>query len=198
MAKLSEVFNIEGIRFKKEDWNKIHIFKVGDFWRAYEWSAWLISVITYNDKVREQTKDRRPLHVTRMARTDTDGTYCFVGFPIKSIEKYIPQRLNYQDIDDKHAIVTIDLPQPTDGSEVTYERLNDAMEKWKDGVAIKENKKKPEKAPKPAPENAGHVPFAGIRAGIIGQIMSYPLGERTPSDNFQFIASLQQQIATIL
>lgn len=25
---------------------------MGDFWRAYEWSAWLISVISYNDNVR--------------------------------------------------------------------------------------------------------------------------------------------------
>lgn len=60
---------------------------MGDFWRAYEWSAWLISVISYNDNVRMTTKDRKPIHVTRMRRTDIDNaTYCFVGFPVKSVE----------------------------------------------------------------------------------------------------------------
>ena len=42
MAKLSEVFNIERDRQDKDKWNKIHLFKMGDFYRAYEWSAWLI------------------------------------------------------------------------------------------------------------------------------------------------------------
>jgi hypothetical protein len=42
---------------------------MGDFYRAYEWSAWLIVAITYNDRVRKETKDRKPTHRHR-PRTD--------------------------------------------------------------------------------------------------------------------------------
>lgn len=57
MAKLEDVFVVEAERRESEKWSKIHLFKMGDFWRAYEWSAWLIAVITYNEKVRMTTRD---------------------------------------------------------------------------------------------------------------------------------------------
>ncbi len=123
MASLTEVFAIESDRATSDKWNKIHLFKMGDFWRAYEWSAWLVSVITFNDEVRMATKDRKPLHVTRMERTDIEGTYCFVGFPVRSLEKFIPTRENFESIDDKHVVVTITLPQPTDGSELSEDYI---------------------------------------------------------------------------
>ena len=69
---------------------------MGDFYRAYEWSAWLISVITYNDKVRNQTRDRRPLKISHKQLVNSPTTFCFVGFPIKSVEKFIPTRENFE------------------------------------------------------------------------------------------------------
>lgn len=39
MAKIADVLQIERNRTDKSEWNKIHLFKMGDFWRAYEWSA---------------------------------------------------------------------------------------------------------------------------------------------------------------
>ena len=197
MASLTEVFAIESDRATSDKWNKIHLFKMGDFWRAYEWSAWLISVITYNDAARQATKDRKPLHVTRMERSDIDGTYCFVGFPVRSLEKYIPTRENFESIDDKHVVVTITLPQPTDGSELNEELLVTAINQWREGIELK---KKKDKADKAADDATGamaenHRPTGG---GILSQIMAYPLSERTAIENIQFIQSLKQQLATIL
>lgn len=196
MANLVEVFTQEWDRENPAEWNKIHLYKIGDFWRAYEWSAWLISVISYNDNVRMTTKDRKPLHVTRMRRTDVeDATYCFVGFPVKSVEKYIPKRETFESVDDKHVVITITLPTPTDGSEVTFERLKEAVEKWKENYDIKVQKPKKEK-PSAAPG-----PMAVARptgAGILAQIMAYPLAERTAVDNIAFISSLKNQITAIL
>ena len=196
MANLVEVFTQEWDRSNPAEWNKIHLYKMGDFWRAYEWSAWLISVVTYNEKVRMATKDRKPLHVTRMRRTDIDNaTYCFVGFPVKSVEKYIPERETFESVDDKHVVITIALPTPTDGSEVTFERLKEAVEKWKENYDIKVQKPKKEK-PSAAPG-----PMAVARptgAGILAQIMAYPLAERTAVENIAFISSLKNQITAIL
>ena len=194
MASLSEVFNIEVNRKEPKEWNKIHLFKMGDFWRAYEWSAWLIAVITYNDEVRMATKDRRPLQVTRMNRTDIEDTYCFVGFPIRSLDKYIPTRENFEGSDDKHVVVTITLPKTKDGSEITYERLSDGFNKWKNNIEIKQKKNKTENQPAAAAVPA--APASG--GGILSQIMAYPLSERTAIENIQFIQSLKQQLSAIL
>lgn len=163
---------------------------MGDFWRAYEWSAWLIAVITYNDEVRMRTKDRKPLHVTRMRRTDIEGTYCFVGFPIKSVEKYIPQRNDFESVDDKHVYVTVTLPRPTDSTEVTFERLKSAVEQWKESVELTERKEKDKKPASRLTAQAG--------TGLLSQIMAYPLTDRTALENIQFIASLKEQISAIL
>ena len=196
MAELKDIFALEAEREIPESWNKIHLYKMGDFWRAYEWSAWLISAVSFNDNVRMTTKDRKPIHVTRMRRTDVeDATYCFVGFPVKSVEKYIPKRETFESIDDKHVVITIALPTPTDGSEVTFERLKDAVEKWKENYEIKVQKPKKEK-PSAAPG-----PMAVARptgAGILAQIMAYPLTERTAVENIAFISSLKNQITAIL
>ncbi len=196
MANLEKVFKQEWDRENPAEWNKIHLYKMGDFWRAYEWSAWLISAVSFNDKVRMTTKDRKPIHVTRMRRTDVeDATYCFVGFPVKSVEKYIPERETFESVDDKHVVITIALPTPTDGSEVTFERLKEAVEKWKESYEIKVQKPKKEKP------SAVPGPMAMARptgAGILVQIMSYPLAERTAVDNIAFISSLKNQITAIL
>jgi hypothetical protein len=46
MAKLEDVFTQEWDRENPAEWNKIHLYKMGDFWRAYEWSAWLESALS--------------------------------------------------------------------------------------------------------------------------------------------------------
>jgi len=45
-------------RQQPADWNKVILHREGKFYRTYEWSLWLISVISYTDAVRMTTKDR--------------------------------------------------------------------------------------------------------------------------------------------
>lgn len=194
MAQLAEVFEIEKDRNEPEQWNQIHLFKMGDFWRAYEWSAWLICAVTYNDAVRMATKDRRPLHVTRMQRSDIEDTYCFVGFPVKSVEKYIPQRIDFESIAEKHVVITIELPTPTDGSIVTRERLESEIKEWKESIEIVEKKPKKDKTPQMPTAQLATSPTGGI----LSQIMAYPLSERTAIDNIRFIQSLKDQLVSVL
>lgn len=200
MAKLSEVFNIERDRQDKDKWNKIHLFKMGDFYRAYEWSAWLICVITYTDEARMKTKDRKPLKKTRIAIANSDDTYCFVGFPIKSVEKFIPERENFETEADKHVIITITMPTPADGSEVTYERLKTAFTTWKDAIEIKERDTEEKSTTKKETVNSTsfnqQTTIGGN--GIISQILAYPLDQRTSIENIEFISSLKRQVASIL
>ena len=205
MAKLADILPIEHDRHKPEKWNVIHLFKTGTFYSAYEWSAWLTAVISFNDEVRMQTRERQPLSVTRNTIASADGeTFCKVGFPIRSVDKFIPNRTDFTPIDDSHLTITIELPQPTDGSEVTYERLSEAFEKWKESQPIKKPKDKDETtdAPKPAATKNTTTQHATImtsgQSGLISQIMAYPLDQRTPMENIELISSLKQQIASIL
>lgn len=214
MAKLADILQQERERDTAEQWGIIHLYKTGSFYSAYEWSAWLISVITFNDEVRMATKDRKPIAVTRIPMKDSEETFCRVGFPLKSIEKYIPTRLNYEAEDDKHIVITVALPQPKDGSEVTYERLAEAVAKWKDAQPLKQPKDKKDSDPQ---EDTDRQPAQGkpkrtlmsliqeaqqqqspSQGGLIMQIMSYQLSQHTPAENYDFIHRLQQQIASIL
>ena len=112
---------------------------------------------------------------------------------MKSVEKYIPERENFESVGDKQVTITINLPQPNDGSMLSYERMNEAFESWKDGIELTERKKKDEKVVAVAQQQK--QPTGG---GILSQIMAYPLSERTAIENIQFIQSLKQQICAVL
>ena len=216
MAKIADILATERKRPTAADWDVVHMYKTGQFYTAYDWSAWIISVISYTDAVRMQTNDRRPLAVTRIKLATSDDTFCKVGFPFKSIEKFCPNRQGFEGVENDHITFRIPFPQPTDGSEITFDRLREAVDKWTEGYEIKPPKKteeemkqikaqrKAEKAnvgtttapvthattPQPAPQ--------GMQGGLIQQILSYPLSERTPMENYSFIQQLKQQITSIL
>jgi len=191
MAQLTECLAIESERKESSTWNKIHLFKQGDFWKAYEWSAWLIATVTYTEEARMNTKSRRPLKVSRMNLADENGTYCSVGFPLRSIEKFIPNRQNFESIDDSHIIITVALPQPDEGSELTEDSLVNNFGSWKESIKVTEKKKG-------KIVEITHQQEQKPSGGMLSQIMSYPLSERTAVDNIQFIQSLKQQVSAIL
>ena len=132
MAKIIDILTTERDRQTTDAFNVVHMYKTGQFYTAYDWSAWIISVISYTDAVRNQTKDRHPLTVTRIKMATSDTTFCKVGFPFKSIEKFCPLRQDFEGVENDHITFRIPLPEPTDNSEITFERLRDAVDKWTD------------------------------------------------------------------
>jgi hypothetical protein len=82
LAKLVDILQVEKDRQEEATWAVVHLYKTGSFYSAYEWSAWLIAVITFNDEVRMRTKDRKPLTVTRIKMANSEETFrrdVFVG-----------------------------------------------------------------------------------------------------------------------
>ena len=207
MAKIAEILATERDRKESASFNVVHMYKTGQFYTAYDWSAWIISVISYTDAVRMQTKDRHPLQVTRIKLATSDETFCKVGFPFKSIEKFCPARQNFEGADNEHITFTIPFPQPSDGTVITYERLRKAVDDWTDTHEIKPTKRteaemKTVKAERRARSaNTTNTPANTSQpgsGGLIQQILSYPLTESTPADNYTFIEQLKQQITSIL
>lgn len=211
MAKINDILATERDRKEKEKFATVHLYKTGSFYTAYDWSAWLIAVISYTDKVRMATRDRRPLVVTRIQLVSDKRTFCRVGFPFKSIEKFAPERSNFNGEDNSHVTFDVPLPQPADGTEVSFERLQEAVDKWTESLPIKPPKEESDDTPKP--KATGKKPAtnatstspaqpaqaaAPVGGGLIQQIINYPLSERTPMENIEFIQRLKQQIAQIL
>ena len=215
MPEILEALKTERDRKSVADFNIVHMYKSGQFYTAYDWSAWIISAISYTDAVRNETRDRHPLAVTRIKMKDSDQTFCKVGFPFKSIEKFCPNRQDFEGVENDHITFRIPFPEPTDGSEITYERIKDAVEKWTESHEIKSPKRSQEEmkqikaqrkaettaenAAAPAPTSApANQSEKRLNGGLIQQILAYPLTDRTPMENYAFIQSLKQQITAIL
>ena len=120
MAKISEILEIEKDRSETKTWNVVHLFKDGGFYRAYEWSAWLIVAFAYDD-VRKDNVDRKPLNVTRKKIKNGDGDFVFVGFPMKSLEKFMPNNKGFIPISDTQ--VNVKLKLSTDDTDLSYEEM---------------------------------------------------------------------------
>ena len=213
MAKIADILETEHNRPDVSTFDVVHMYKTGQFYTAYDWSAWIISVISYTDAVRMQTKDRHPLSVTRIKLATSDETFCKVGFPFKSIEKFCPTRQDFEGVENDHITFRIPFPQPTDGTEVTYDRLRKAVDEWTEAHEIKPPKRskeemqaiRSERKEKNAQTSANAAPpttnapaIASQQGGLIRQILDYPLEYSTPMDNYAFIQRLKQQITSIL
>ena len=216
MGKIIDILETERKRPTAADFDVVHMYKTGQFYTAYDWSAWIISVISYTDAVRMQTKDRHPLAVTRIKIATSEQTFCKVGFPFKSIEKFCPNRQDFEGVENDHITFRIPFPEPTDGSEITYERIKDAVEKWTESHEIKPPKRtqeemkqiKAQHKAETTAENAAasalattttHAPAPTNQGGgLIQQILAYPLSDSTPMENIAFIQRLKQQITAIL
>lgn len=216
MAKIVDILETERKRPTAADFNIVHMYKTGQFYTAYDWSAWIISVISYTDAVRNQTRDRHPLAVTRIKMKDSEQTFCKVGFPFKSIEKFCPLRQDFEGVENDHITFRIPLPQPQDGTEITFDRLSEAVDKWTETFEIKPPKRTQEemkqikaqrKAEKAAADAAAATPATTTThapaptnqgGGLIQQILAYPLSDSTPMENIAFIQRLKQQITAIL
>lgn len=214
MGKIIDILETERKRPTAADFDVVHMYKTGQFYTAYDWSAWIISVISYTDAVRMQTKDRHPLAVTRIKIATSEQTFCKVGFPFKSIEKFCPNRQGFDGVENDHITFRIPLPQPQDGTEITFDRLREAVDKWTETFEIKPPKRTQEemkqiKAQRKAAAVAAaatpattttYAPAASTNqgGGLIQQILAYPLSDSTPMENIAFIQRLKQQITAIL
>lgn len=190
--KLTPALEFEKLREDAESWNKIFLHKDGKFFRAYEWSAWLIKTLVCSEAFQKERGDVKILAANRYVTKK--GEYVSVGFPLESLSKYMP---NYEDVDfetiEDYATFTVEMPNEED---VTYEALQAAFMEWKQSLPEKDTR-----GGQKASRSTARVDSEGSRFGmfqILSQVMSYPLESKTPSDNAEFIASLKRQLASLL
>ena len=190
--KLTPALEFEKLREDAESWNKIFLHKDGKFFRAYEWSAWLIKTLVCSEAFQKERGDVKILAANRYVTKK--GEYVSVGFPLESLSKYMP---NYEDVDfetiEDYATFTVEM---SDEEDVTYEVLQAAFMEWKQSLPEKDTR-----GGQKATRSTARVDSEGSRVGmfqILSQVMSYPLESKTPSDNAEFIALLKRQLAALL
>ena len=191
MAKIADVLTTEQNRQASGEWGKIHLFEMGDFYRAYEWSAWLIVTMAYNDEVRQQTGDRKPLNVTHKRSRNSDETFVFVGFPLKSAEKFIPQRTSFETVSDTQIDITIELTWDDD---LSYDALNEAFLKWKEEQPIQEPKQRRDESP----ASEVMIRQKSTLTGIMSEILAWPLEQKTLMENTAYLSSIKQRLAGLI
>ena len=151
MENLSAILQKERSREQRNDWKVIHFFKYNDrdkdYWRAYEQSSWLMTAICHVK-----------MTVSHKANAQVEGgSYTYVGFPLSSIEKYMPPNAIVQDRKDD--TMTIALPEDTFPDDVEIATLKDDFSRWKSEQPMKEKAKKA--ARKDDQQSDAHdVPFA--------------------------------------
>lgn len=190
--KPSEAIELDRKREGSDTWNKIYLHRDGNFYHAYEWSAWLIKTIVCTEEFQKERKDSTILASTRFIGKSDIGEYVIVGFPLQSLSKYIP---TYKDVSPKEdGDITIEV-EISDIENKSYDDLNKKYQAWKDACPLKEPKQK-EAKPKSS-ISIVQKQSAGLFS-IASQVLSYPLESSSAQDNINFIASLRQQIARLL
>ena len=107
------------------DYRTIHLIPEGTFYRAYEWSAWLC---------HRYVSQFKPTH--RLLK-NTEDSVVFVGFPMTSLERHIPEGATLAEQEDK--TIALILTETVFG-ETTTEQLQTDFANWKMSVPLVKTK----------------------------------------------------------
>lgn len=113
---------IEYDRLRQEPgtWNKVILHREGKFYRAYEWSAWLIKTVVCTEAFQKERGDAKPLSCHR--QKNKSGEFAMLGFPVESISKFIPTHKDMYPLPDSPDDIGIEIDIPLQGDE-TYDQL---------------------------------------------------------------------------
>ena len=188
MAKLEEIIKTEKSRNDSRTFSQIHLFKEGAFLRAYEQSAWLMS--------RYAAAELQPKK--RKTRQTADGSFVFVGFPLTSLDKYRPEYSQDILFDESHFI--LDLPAGTFPQELTKELYDADFERWKNEIAVTDNKsgKTDRTISEAQGDTEGQSALPLRLTDIMHEILAYPLESKSPIETMVFVSELKKRLSAII
>ena len=180
--KIEEIIKLESYRKDSTQQRTVHLLKEGNFYRAHDWSAWLLVKFPMCEK---------QLSVT--AKKLKDGYIeIFVGFPCSSIEKYIPNdgTVEFLPINDNQIDVVL---TNIELGEVTEEQLRHDIDEWKTSLPIQEEKK-PRREDREIREQAPRI----LRfTDVIARIVSIPIEDISPRQAWDELRDLRRQVSSM-
>ena len=192
MSKISlkDKFAIDAQRENAEQRHVIHLFREGKFFRAFNYSAWLLSEYVYNEAYRQSIKATNPISVTRNG-SQNEGDYIVCGFPIHSIDKY-RGGLDYQVLDEEQAVIKM----PEFAVELEGDDYQKGYEEFAAGIT-KKPKKTDEQRQFGKSDLDGNVRSLGM-IDIIRKANNYVIAEHTPIEVMLFFEEIQKDIHRLL
>ena len=190
--RLTPALEYEKLRQDADSLNKIILNKDGKWYHVYNWSAWLLKTVVCTEEMQKERGDAKPLVVSH-CNTKT-GHYVMAGFPLESVAKYIPEYEDLKEMEDGVLCISITLPDEL--CQLTPEEMAAAYEEWKLAQPIKEGKKSVRQI-----VSGDTKPAALARSGVFGimsDMLSYPVEQKTPAENIEFISQMKQRIVALL
>ena len=171
--QLKEVFSKEQSRKEVVDYRTIYLILEGTFYRAYEWSAWLC---------HRYVSQFKPTH--RLLK-NTEDSVVFVGFPMTSLERHIPDGATVTELEDK--TIALVLAENIFG-ETTTEQLQTDFANWKKSVPLVKSKNNSELRIKNFELEKGGL-------DILKRILAYPIEQHSPMEAMAFLSEIKQQLS---
>ena len=190
--KITPALAYEKLRHDAESQNKIILHKDGKFYHVYEWSAWLLKTLVCTEEMQQERGDAKPLQVNRFVTKS--GEYVLAGFPLESVTKYIPEYDNLQEMEGGDLCISVTLSD--DMQSMTTGQLHEMFEEWKQSQPVKEGRK-PNREIHNGDSQAPTLAKSGV-FGIMSEILSYPVEQKTPAENIDFISQMKRRIVALL
>ena len=190
--RITPALAYEKLRQDAESQNKIILHKDGKFYHVYEWSAWLLKTLVCTEELQRERGDAKMLQVSRFITKS--GEYVLAGFPLESVSKYIPEYDDLQEMEGGDLSITITLSD--DMQQLSTEQLLTMFEEWKQNQPVKEGRKSTREI-HAGSSLAPALARSGVFA-IISEVLSYPVEQKTPAENIEFISKMKQSIVALL
>ena len=179
MSAIKEIAEEESARRSSGIRNEIHLYREGSFLRAYQWSAWLSCRLLHDFKVNKRKFK------------DVGTEVAYIGFPEKSLEKWLPEGVEQKALGEKHLQLT--LPMMMLGDDV--ESLEKEYGEWLSLLPLTESKERQHRDDSAAAPSGGSVTTL---TGIMQQILAWPVESKSPMESMTFLADVKQRLAALV
>ena len=179
MPTISEIYETEHGR---ETYDAIHLFAEGNFWRAYEISAWLFTRVIHEFKV------------TKRLMKGIEDPVTFIGFPRTSLDKWLPKEAQMEKVDEKHIVISA--PDGCVDAD-SVEELKGMFEIWKDNIEVSAPSKQNAQNSSPVHHTDSNVQDISI-TGVMREILAFPIESKTPMESMLFLAELKKKLSKII
>ncbi len=190
--KLTTALQFEKQRQDADSTHQLVLNKDGKWYHIYDYSAWLLKTVVCTEEMQQARGDAKMLALSH-CQTKT-GDYVMAGFPLESTAKYIPSYISCREMEDGDMCIDIQLPDEL--ANLTPDEMMAKYEEWKQSLPVKENRKNMRQI-----TSGDTKPAALARSGvfsIISEVLSYPVEQKTPAENIEFISRLKQSIVGLL
>lgn len=181
---IAEIVDLESQRTSPEQYGVVHLVKEQSFYRAHDWSAWLMSMFPVGEAANN------PLRVS--AKKLKDGYIeAWVGFPVTSLGKFIPDdgSVVFTPVSDNQIDVTVSLPEELLSED--SDTIRALVDEWKGQQPLNDGKKQKREER----EVADVAPKVTRISDVLGRILSFPLESKSPMEAYDFLRILRQQVA---